>query len=132
MLPLLHDVCNAVKPLTSEYLTTLFSSCNLQHSFRRRPHEEAEHMTSRRAEHRDLGMDRRIERRDFLNGMALGAVGAYAATHGSSVLAQQPSPTMAPEEYPPARLGLRGQHPSAVEAFARLKSGGFEKFPGVD
>jgi spermidine dehydrogenase len=77
-------------------------------------------------------MDRRIERRDFLNGMAIGIAGAYAATHGSGAAAQQPRAQAPPEQYPPARLGLRGQHASAIQAFDRIKSGGFETFPGID
>ena len=34
---------------------------------------------------RDLGMNRRIERRDFLNGVALGVAGAWTARHASGV-----------------------------------------------
>jgi spermidine dehydrogenase len=85
-----------------------------------------------RAEHRDLGMDRRIERRDFLNGMAIGVVGAYAALHDGNALAQPSPAAAATEPYPPARLGLRGQHPSAVEAFGRIKSGAYEMFPAIE
>ena len=49
---------------------------------------------------RELGMDRRIGRRDFLNGMALGVVGTYAAMHDTGALAQQPADA-APDRYPP-------------------------------
>jgi spermidine dehydrogenase len=88
-----------------------------------------------KSEYRDLGMDRRIDRRDFLNGVAVG-VGALssalqsrpasAATRGQSTQ----SPT--PDAYPPRRLGLRGQHASAVEAFGAIDSGTFVQFPGID
>ncbi len=83
------------------------------------------------SELRALGMDRRIERRDFLNGIALGVVGAYVTLQGPRATAQQPS-EMTPEAYPPARLGLRGQHPTAVEGFVRINQGEFESFPGID
>ena len=85
------------------------------------------------SEHRDLGMDRRIERRDFLNGMALGVAGAYAALHASPA-DTQPTPGIgngAPV-YPPARLGLRGEHPSALEAFTGIERGAFSRYPSVD
>jgi spermidine dehydrogenase len=85
-----------------------------------------------RAEHRDLGMDRRIERRDFLNGMAVGVAGAYAALYDGRVLAQPAPASARADPYPPARLGLRGQHPSAVEAFGRIKSGAYATFPAID
>ena len=41
-------------------------------------------------EHRDLGMDRRIDRRNFLNGVAVGIGGAYAALKGAPAWAAQP------------------------------------------
>lgn len=77
----------------------------------------------------DLGMNRRIQRRDFLNGMAIGIGSAYAALHGRPAQAQQ---VMASDTYPPARLGLRGQHPGAVEALGRVRQGAFETFPSID
>jgi spermidine dehydrogenase len=80
---------------------------------------------------RNLGMDRRIERRDFLNGIALGVVGAYAARYDVAALAQQPA-DQSPDRYPPARLGLRGQHASAVETLGRIRQGEFQAFPGID
>ena len=80
---------------------------------------------------RELGMHRRIGRRDFLNGMALGAVGTYAALNGTGTRAQQLA-DVAPDAYPPARLGLRGQHPSAVQALERINQGAFQAFPGID
>src|SRR5262245_42308467 len=87
---------------------------------------------SRRAECRELGMDRRIQRRDFINGMAAGIVGAYGALRADAILARQAPAAPAATPYPPARLGLRGQHPSAVEAFDRIKAGVFANFPGID
>jgi spermidine dehydrogenase len=83
------------------------------------------------SELRELGMDRRIERRDFLNGIALGVVGTCVTLRGTRVTAQQPS-EISPEAYPPARLGLRGQHPSALEGFVRIDHGEFQSFPRID
>ena len=82
------------------------------------------------SELRELGMNRRIERRDFLNGMAIGIGSAYAALRGVPARAQQM--TALSDAYPPARLGLRGQHPGAVEALGRIRQGGFETFPSID
>jgi spermidine dehydrogenase len=80
---------------------------------------------------RALGMGRRIARRDFLNGVAVGVAGTYALRFGTTALAQQ---TAAPasDVYPPARLGLRGQHPSAIEAFGRINRGEFHASPAID
>ena len=79
-------------------------------------------------ERRELGMDRRIPRRDFLNGLAIGVTGAYAAATADD--ARRPpaatptseQPATAPASYPPARVGLRGNYPAAVEAFGRMQS----------
>jgi len=89
---------------------------------------------SEQHEFRDLGMDRRIDRRDFLNGLAIG-VGAVSALHARpahaapEALAGQAQP---PDAYPPRRLGLRGQHASAVEAFGAIDAGQHAQFPGID
>jgi spermidine dehydrogenase len=90
---------------------------------------------SEQAEWRDLGMDRRIDRRDFLNGVAIGAGAVAGALQASpaqgrtSGLGAQPS---APDAYPPRRLGLRGQHASAVQAFGAIDAGRYAQFPGID
>jgi spermidine dehydrogenase len=86
---------------------------------------------SQSSEFRDLGMDRRIERRDFLNGMALGVVGAYAALNPGPAAGQPASGSQTPDVYPPARLGLRGEHRSAVEAFADIERGAYRQFPTI-
>ncbi len=76
---------------------------------------------------RDLGMHRRIPRRDFLNGMAL-AIGA-------SLLPRNPleewwpapyAPERAPGYYPPALTGLRGSHAGSFEVAHRIRDGGLE------
>ncbi len=76
---------------------------------------------------RDLGMHRRIPRRDFLNGMAV-AIGA-------SLLPRLPldpwesgpyAPERTPAYYPPALMGLRGSHPGSYEIAHRIRDGGLE------
>jgi spermidine dehydrogenase len=66
---------------------------------------------------RELGMGRRIGRRDFLNGMAM-AVGASAmpamAFAGGGA---------ARSKYPPALTGLRGHHPGSYEAIHAIRDG---------
>jgi spermidine dehydrogenase len=86
-------------------------------------------------EFRDLGMDRRIPRRDFLGGVALG-LGALS-TAGQAPIVRPASGgqggAAAPADpYPPRRLGLRGQHPSSVEAFGAIERNAYAQFPGVD
>jgi spermidine dehydrogenase len=77
-----------------------------------------------------LGMGRAIARRDFLNGVAIGITGAYAALSGISAnAAQQLSGATAEEDYPPVRTGLRGQYPSAVEEFGSIQQGKYVQFP---
>ena len=85
-------------------------------------------------EARDLGMNRRIPRRDFLNGMAIGITGAYAAAHGERLAAADVAAAQGPAtgEYPPARTGLRGNYPEAVEPFGPMQTGAYRQFPAVD
>jgi spermidine dehydrogenase len=83
-------------------------------------------------EYRDLGVNRRIERRDFLNGLALGIAGASVALHASPVAFPSSSGSqITPDVYPPARLGLRGEHQSAIEAFGDIDRGAFGQFPSI-
>ncbi|PZG21874.1 NAD(P)/FAD-dependent oxidoreductase [Nonomuraea aridisoli] len=73
---------------------------------------------------RELGMDRRITRRDFLDGMAL-AVGATAA---GGLLAGTGTAHAAgrPGDYPPALTGLRGSHAGSFETAHALRDGTFD------
>src|SRR5579872_4476179 len=76
---------------------------------------------------RELGMDRRIPRRDFLNGVAVAITGAVAGrVLGSPRLAAQA------RAYPPALTGLRGNYPDAVAAFGPMERGAYRQFPSVD
>src|SRR5262245_34765383 len=92
------------------------------------------------SEYRDLGMDRRIERRDFLNGIAIAATSAGAAVRraldgraqsGLTVPTAQPA-EQPPGYYPPALTGLRGNHPAAVAEFPRMQGGAFVTFPAAE
>jgi spermidine dehydrogenase len=77
---------------------------------------------------RELGMDRTIHRRDFLNGMGI-AIGATLVEPGSfweRVLAESDSP-YAPEKepgyYPPAKTGMRGSHDGSWEVAHAMRDG---------
>src|SRR5271154_6942436 len=84
-------------------------------------------------EHRILGMDRQIDRRDFLNGVAITVAGASAALGlaAQSAVAQESS-TSAGASYPPRRLGLRGSFPEAVSEFDAIRQGKYATFPVPD
>jgi spermidine dehydrogenase len=74
---------------------------------------------------RFLGMDRPITRRDFLNGVALGATAAasgplFAAAPDS---AQPAAAQDAAGYYPPLLTGLRGSHPGSFEDAHALRDG---------
>ena len=83
-------------------------------------------------DYRALGMGRPIARRDFLNGVAIGITGAYAALNGMTAEAAPLSTIMDAAQYPPLRTGLRGQYPAAVEEFARIRQGKYAQFPIAD
>jgi spermidine dehydrogenase len=78
---------------------------------------------------RELGMDREITRRDFLNGVAIGA-GASLLTGSLSTerllaaaVLDEPSPEKAPGYYPPAKLGMRGNHEGSFSMAHRMRDG---------
>jgi spermidine dehydrogenase len=74
---------------------------------------------------RELGLDRGITRRDFLNGVAVGAAGLVLSP--LDVLAQTP----AAGPYPPALTGLRGSHDGSWEVAHSLRDGTFWKNAGA-
>ncbi len=80
-------------------------------------------------EHRDLGMDRPIARRDFLNGVAIGIAGVSAALNTASAQSQAPEQA---GTYPPTRSGLRGNYPAAVAEFDHIRGGQYTRFPVPD
>ena len=78
---------------------------------------------------RELGMARNITRRDFLNGVAIGAGAALA---GGGLGAEQLiaaatlddfAPEKAPGYYPPALMGMRGNHDGSFTFAHRLRDG---------
>ena len=75
---------------------------------------------------RDLGMDRPITRRDFLNGVSV-AVGSTLVRPGDATAAaagqHPPMPGTANDNYPPARTGLRGSHPGSYEVAHSMRDG---------
>jgi len=90
----------------------------------------------------DLGIDRRITRRDFLNGIALTVGGALLPL--GALAGEDTGPDAATEEallaagiterdpryYPPALSGMRGSHPGSFEAAHALRDGTFWKNAG--
>jgi spermidine dehydrogenase len=89
-------------------------------------------MTSNRD--RELGMFRNITRRDFLNGVAIGAGTAAAGGLLSSLVWADAAAEIAPQDkpgyYPPALTGLRGSHVGSFEAAHNLRDGNFWKSAG--
>jgi spermidine dehydrogenase len=81
-----------------------------------------------RSKDRLLGMDQPITRRDFLNGIA---VGAAAAASGPLLAASLPDPAAqsALGYYPPLLTGLRGSHPGSFEDAHALRDGGTWPMP---
>ncbi len=78
---------------------------------------------------KELGMCREITRRDFLNGAAVGVGGTLAAgVLGTETLlaADAPddfAPEKAADHYPPARMGMRGNHDGTFTFAHRLRDG---------
>ena len=77
---------------------------------------------------RDLGMHRRITRRDFLNGVAVTAGAAVMPWH---LIADEPqAPEKSPGYYPPALTGMRGSHPGSYDVAHSLRDGTFWETAG--
>lgn len=76
-----------------------------------------------------LGMDREISRRDFLNGVAIGAgatlLSAPLATERllAAAMLDQPASQNSPGYYPPAKLGMRGNHDGSFSMAHRMRDG---------
>jgi spermidine dehydrogenase len=75
------------------------------------------------ADDRRLGMDRAITRRDFLNGVAIGAAGLVASPWLAGLDAQAAAQFAqdAPGYYPPALTGMRGSHDGSYEVAHALR-----------
>ncbi|MGB7585730.1 MAG: NAD(P)-binding protein [Terriglobales bacterium] len=82
---------------------------------------------------RELGMDRKITRRDFLDGVALavgGAVVASAAPCMFGLSGLGSTPDKSPAYYPPALTGLRGNHEGSYPVAHSLRDHTFWESAG--
>jgi spermidine dehydrogenase len=83
---------------------------------------------------RELGMDRPITRRDFLNGVAIGLGSMAASSMLTSCVAHAPFDTNSgpdpAEAYPPAAAGMRGSAAGSFEAAHALRDGTFWQTAG--
>ncbi|MGH9858353.1 MAG: NAD(P)-binding protein, partial [Acidobacteriota bacterium] len=77
-------------------------------------------------EDQQLGMNRRITRRDFINGMAGSAAAFSMFPFWSSSLES----LIEIEDYPPARTGLRGSNEGSYEVAHQLRDGKFDELYG--
>ena len=69
-----------------------------------------------------LGLDRRITRRDFVNGVSVAAAGALLLPTWALAMEQQEfAPEQAPGYYPPALTGMRGDHAGSFEVAHALR-----------
>src|SRR5438067_5485821 len=74
---------------------------------------------------KDLGMDRSITRRDFLNGVAVTAGASILSPHLAAALQHDLDPEKSAEYYPPALTGLRGSHVGAFEVAHSVRDGDY-------
>jgi spermidine dehydrogenase len=82
------------------------------------------HWMSDEKRDRELGMGCPISRRDFLNGVALGIGGALASDPLlAAMAADEYAPEKAPDYYPPALTGMRGNHDGTFTYAHRLRDG---------
>jgi spermidine dehydrogenase len=84
---------------------------------------------------RGLGMNRKITRRDFLDGVALAVGGSVLAStapwlHGLGSTDLAFSPEKDPNYYPPALMGMRGNHEGTYTSAHSLRDGEFWESAG--
>lgn len=73
---------------------------------------------------RELGMHCPITRRDFLNGVAIGAGGLLVADPAlAALVAEETAPEKVPGYYPPALTGMRGNHDGTFTYAHQLRDG---------
>jgi spermidine dehydrogenase len=77
---------------------------------------------------RELGMEREITRRDFLNGISIAVGASLVPAHSTWLNAfgipQSPfAPEKDPSYYPPAKTGMRGSHDGSWEVAHELRDG---------
>lgn len=74
---------------------------------------------------KELGLNRPIARRDFLQGAAITTLAAGLAPELAAAAEAESLAQQAPGYYPPTRLGMRGSHPGSFEAAHELRDGDF-------
>ena len=78
----------------------------------------------------ELGMTREITRRDFLNGVAVGAgatlLGGSFGTEQllAAAMLDEYAPEKSPEYYPPEKTGMRGNHDGTFTFAHKLRDSG--------
>jgi spermidine dehydrogenase len=78
---------------------------------------------------KELGMTREITRRDFLNGVAIGAGtsvlgGAFSAEKLlAAAILDEHAPEKSPDDYPPAKMGMRGNHDGSFTTAHKMRDG---------
>jgi spermidine dehydrogenase len=70
-----------------------------------------------------LGMTRAITRRDFLDGIAIGAASLLVPACKRDGGSRPFAPERDPSYYPPGRVGMRGSHPGSFEVAHQLRDG---------
>ena len=72
---------------------------------------------------RNLGMNRAITRRNFLNGVSIALAGSALAPKEAWAMAlnQGFDPESAADYYPPTRTGMRGDHPGSFEVAHKMR-----------
>ena len=68
---------------------------------------------------RELGLFRPITRRDLLQGVGIAVAGSMTAPLVALSKEEEFAPERAADYYPPARTGLRGDHPGSYEVAHR-------------
>jgi spermidine dehydrogenase len=77
---------------------------------------------------RELGMDRPITRRDFLDGVGTAVTGSLLGTSWlAGCSSSESAPAMEVDDHPPARTGMRGNHDGAFEVAHNLRDGRLKK-----
>jgi len=83
---------------------------------------------------KELGMDRKITRRDFMNGAALAIGGAVIAgsetLFGQKAIVETAKPRNKPGYDPPALHGMRGSHEGSYQVAHSLRDGSFWRNAG--
>ncbi len=94
------------------------------------PKEDLDHTPKDELKDKELGMDRGITRRDFLNGVAVTAGAATFPPHLLAAIDHELDPEKASGYYPPALNGLRGSHVGSFEVAHSLRDHNFWKTAG--